>query len=231
MLKINFKQAHPRNYTKGRTDKIEWLVIHYTANNKDTAANNATYFSKEVPSRASANYFVDTRSIWQSVKDGDMAHAVGGAKQYYNKCRNANSIHIEICDAKYGVDSKTRQNTLELARYLMDKYNIDINHVVRHYDVTHKKCPAPWVEYPSEWTRFKTNLKEMGEEEMTQTEFNKMLEKALADMRAKAEPKWAKSQGVVKTAKDNGISDGTAPQGLITRVEVMAMINRALGKK
>lgn len=231
MLQINFKQAHGKNYTKGRKDKIEWLVVHYTANDRDTAANNAAYFSREVPAHTSANYFVDATSIWQSVNDWDTAHAVGGAKQYYNECRNANSIHIELCDAKYGVDNKTRQNALDLAHYLMDKYDIDINHVVRHYDVTHKKCPAPWVEYPSEWTRFKKQLKEMGEEEMTQAEFNKMLEKALSDMRAKSEPEWAKNEGVVKTAKNNGISDGTAPQGLITRVEVMAMVNRALGKK
>ena len=32
--------AHPSNYTKGRTQKIEFLVLHYTAGRNDSAAGN-----------------------------------------------------------------------------------------------------------------------------------------------------------------------------------------------
>ena len=50
-----------------------------------------------------------------------------------------------------------------LVSKLMDEYGIDINHVIRHYDVTGKICPAPYVNndnYKTSWTwnQFKANL-------------------------------------------------------------------------
>ena len=32
--------AHPSNYTKGRSARIEFLVLHYTAGHNDSAAGN-----------------------------------------------------------------------------------------------------------------------------------------------------------------------------------------------
>ena len=37
----------------------------------------------------------------------------------------------------------------------MKKYNIDIDHVVRHYDVTRKVCPEPYVKDEEAWLKFK----------------------------------------------------------------------------
>ena len=34
----------------------------------------------------------------------------------------------------------------DLVKALMADYTIDVDHVIRHYDVTHKICPAMWVE-------------------------------------------------------------------------------------
>jgi len=46
----------------------------------------------------------------------------------------------------------------------MDEYNIDIDHVIRHYDVTGKICPNPYVKNNKlktswSWNEFKTYLK------------------------------------------------------------------------
>ena len=41
----------------------------------------------------------------------------------------------------------------------MQKYNIPIENVIRHYDVTHKNCPAPFVENTKAWDNFKNMLK------------------------------------------------------------------------
>ena len=41
-----------------------------------------------------------------------------------------------------------------------------IQNVVRHYDVTGKDCPAPFVEQPSLWDDFKAALAAEQEEEM-----------------------------------------------------------------
>ena len=40
----------------------------------------------------------------------------------------------------------------------MAKYGIDADHVVRHYDVTGKLCPEPWVRDESLWRKFKARL-------------------------------------------------------------------------
>ena len=42
---MNFKQANGENFAQGRTHPIQFLVIHYTANNGDTVQNNLDYFA------------------------------------------------------------------------------------------------------------------------------------------------------------------------------------------
>ena len=42
-------------------------------------------------------------------------------------------------------------------QYLMKRYNIPSENVLRHYDVTHKLCPAPYVEQ-SKWAVLKSKL-------------------------------------------------------------------------
>ena len=73
----------------------------------------------------------------------------GGGKKY-GLCTNANSINIELCDTvrdgKAGASAATIQNALTLTHKLMKKYNIDKAHVIRHFDVTGKPCPAYWVD-------------------------------------------------------------------------------------
>ena len=114
--------------------------------------------------RAEVNIvFVDEKEIWQCVDDGNVAWHCGGASKYYNDCRNGNSIGVEMCckkdsDGNLYIDKQTIQNTIELVQYLMKQYGIDINHVVRHYDVTHKVCPAPFVEDENLWVDFKRRI-------------------------------------------------------------------------
>lgn len=156
-----FKQAHLSNYKKGRSSAIRYIVLHYTANRGDTAQNNLDYFAR-TETKASAHYFVDKNGWAQSVKDTDTAYHVG-AKQYAHKlCRNSNSIGVEMCDSVNGVPAATQANAVKLVRELMQKYNVPVENVLRHYDVTGKKCPAPWVDKPTEWLVFKELLKEGG---------------------------------------------------------------------
>ena len=61
---------------------------------------------------------------------------------------------------KIDVSEKVVNNTIELTKELMKKYNIPIENVLRHYDVTGKNCPAPFVEYSIRWVNFLNKLKE-----------------------------------------------------------------------
>ena len=159
-LKIKTNLANKGNYGGCRSlSAIKYIVIHYTANDGDTDENNGIYF-KNNDVDSSAHYFVDDDSATQSVPDNYIAWHCGGGLQgsgghsFYKKCINTNSIGIEICDdVKNGIiypSAKTIENVIELTKTLMKKYNIPKSNVIRHYDVTGKKCPAYWVD-DSKW--------------------------------------------------------------------------------
>ena len=163
MQKVN-KNLTSTNYKKANNRSILYLVIHYTANNGDTAWGNTNYF-KSIYRGASAHYFVDEQSIWQCVEDKNISWHCGTTGKYkHNKCRNDNSIGIELCSRKdangnYYFLQETINNAIELVKYLMDKYNIPEENVIRHYDVTGKVCPAPFVNSDYAWNSFKETLK------------------------------------------------------------------------
>ena len=155
---MNFKQANGANFAHGRAQPIQFLVIHYTANNGDTVQNNLDYFAGNAVG-ASAHYFVDENGYGQSVKDQDTAWHCGANQYKHPDCRNANSIGIELCSKKdsrgnYYFMDQTVYNAAALARQLMQTYGIDRAHVLRHYDVTGKRCPAPMVDNPTLWENF-----------------------------------------------------------------------------
>lgn len=160
---MNFGEAHSSNYTVGRSKKLSYLVIHYTANNGDTAKGNINYFSG-ADRNASAHYFVDeSDTVWQSVKDTDTAWHCGSKNPKHPECRNSNSIGIEMCSRKdtsgqYYIMEETVKNTAALVKELMLKYSIPIDNVLRHYDVTGKLCPEPFVRVPDLWEDFKRKI-------------------------------------------------------------------------
>lgn len=160
--------AHKSNYGGKRSTKnIKYIVIHYTGNDGDTDESNANYFNK-ANRKASAHYFVDDDSVTQSVPDNYVAWSVGGNKynnnggKYHGKCTNANSLSIEICDdvknGKVYPSAKTIANAIEFTKKKMKKYNIDADHVIRHYDVNGKSCPAYWCGTTSKDKKWKTEF-------------------------------------------------------------------------
>ncbi len=165
-MEIKTKLCNPANYGKSRGDStISYIVIHYTSNLGDTAKNNADYFAREVV-EASAHYFVDENEIWNSVPPEYPAWHCGGGLQgenghtFFHQCRNANSIGVEICmtDRTGQVRMGSIAHAAKLVQMLMDKYHVGISHIIRHYDVTGKDCPAPMASDPNLWAAFKKQL-------------------------------------------------------------------------
>lgn len=150
------------NYNKGENKQNKYIVIHYVGA-VSTAYNNSVYF-KKVNRNASANYFVDETSIYRVVKDEDIAWHCGAKTYKHKDCRNNNSIGIEMCcysnNGTIDISDKVVKKTIELTKELMKKYNIPAENVIRHYDVTNKNCPAPFVKDASRWTNFKNQLVE-----------------------------------------------------------------------
>lgn len=150
-----------QNWNVGTISRIKYKVIHYTANNGDTALGNTNYFKSY--RGASAHYFVDENNIYQSVEDKNIAWHCGANHYKHPYCRNSNSIGVELCSRKnsngtYYFKDKTVDNAVWLVKYLMAKYNVPITNVIRHYDVTGKICPEPYVRDVKAWENFKSRL-------------------------------------------------------------------------
>jgi N-acetylmuramoyl-L-alanine amidase len=161
-MEISRKIAHPSNYTAQDGRKIKYIVVHYTGNNGDTAEGNCNYFAG-ANRNASAHYFVDEAETWQSVPDKDKAWHCGGVDDYKHPlCRNSNSLGIELCSRLennlYYFKPETVARAIELVKLKMQEYNIPAENVVRHYDVTGKHCPAPFVYDVEQWAEFKKAL-------------------------------------------------------------------------
>lgn len=167
------------NRTISNNRKIEYLVMHYVGA-VSTARNNASYF-KNTYRGASAHYFVDDNEVVQVVEDKDIAWHCGN-DVYYSGARNSNSLSIEMCcykmsNGNLNITADTEARAVELAKELIKKYNIPIENVVRHYDVTHKNCPAPFVKDEERWNNFKKKLQGEDVEEETTTDTDSDYEK------------------------------------------------------
>lgn len=176
--------AHKSNHGVTRpASAIKYIVIHYTGNDGDSDEANARYF-QTAGRNASAHYFVDDDSITQSVPDLTIAWSVGGKKYadcaktgggtFYQIATNSNTINVELCDAKKDgqvmATEKTLDNAVKLIEELMAKYQIPKSRIIRHFDVTGKRCPAYFVD-SEKWQEFKARIKELPAAKPEATEY------------------------------------------------------------
>ena len=140
-----------------RTEKPEWIIVHYTGcivsgiDVCDSMARN-----KKAPS--STHYIVDGHEVIHCVDESRYYawHCATSNRKVYCAATNRNSIGVDlvprklssktlsVADTDWYFDDDTIHAAAALIRELMVKYDIDIDHVVRHYDVTHKLCPRPF---------------------------------------------------------------------------------------
>ena len=177
MSKYPYRKARGYSYGGSRSlEDIKYLVIHYTGNDGDTAKNNVDYFATGNKRYAGAHFFVDQKgNVWQSVPIDLTAWSVGddlqttahNAGSFHNKCKNSNSISIELCDcASKDPSTDMIKSVRGLVSYLKTKCP-NIKAVIRHWDVTGKDCPhrmtgatpagkRRWAEFKKAITNSKT---------------------------------------------------------------------------
>lgn len=159
-------KASSKNYNSRTSRSVGYIVMHYTGNPKDTARANCNYFASGSRS-ASAHFFVDDSSIYQSVALKNIAWHCGGKQYFHSACRNSNAFGIEMCctAGNYKISDKTITNSAHLCAYLCELLGIGADevdkYVLRHYDITHKKCPAQMANYENDadWENFKKQVK------------------------------------------------------------------------
>lgn len=177
------------NYGSRRGQKIEWIICHYPAAPGCNASWCKKYYERDkVPE--SAHYAV---SMYETVSIVPCSFAAfhcatsgkdksGNPIKVYCSATNYNSIGIDLMDNKINrktlsvkdcdwyIPEATLDRASYLIAYLMKQYNIDIDHVIRHYDVSKKNCPRPLVgddinEYygisgNQKWEQFKQLIQE-----------------------------------------------------------------------
>ena len=152
--------------------------------------------------------------VYQCVLDEDIAWHCGTEGAYYSDCRNSNSIGIEVrphklstktmyaSDKDWYFDKETINNLVEFTKSLMKKYNIPADHVIRHYDVTHKWCPRPYygsdvnsyygVSGDEMWRQFKLRIAEKEEDTVNQEQFEEMYKTMIAKTKGDDPSSYAK---------------------------------------
>lgn len=184
--------------TKSANRPIKYLAIHYTAGSSSAAGRALHVKSVFEKRQASADFCVDDRDMVQFNPDlhnyfcwavGDKKNQYSGGGSLYGIATNRNTISIEVCSTlRKGASSSAANhdgwyftpevlnNAVKLAKILMRKFNIPIERVVRHYDISGKVCPGVpgWNNSKlntmdgkatslkndsSEWEKFKNRLK------------------------------------------------------------------------
>jgi len=140
-------QYHGEYNRVRRVTAVKYIVVHYTgaASSKPGVARaNCIYFSGG-NRNASAHYFIDDASIYEYADPSVYAcwHVGDGHGRY--GITNQNSIGIEVGSSGADFTEAEIDRLAWLVQTLMRKFGIDANHVVRHYDASHKCCPAPYA--------------------------------------------------------------------------------------
>lgn len=159
-MDVKQRFAQPENYNAKTRADIRYIVLHLAEKPGSDAKDHADYFAQRAEGK-SMHYFVDRRGVWQSVPETYTAWHCGTRGIYAHAyCRNQNSIGIALCGEKdnHGqlvLPQETMERAARLIQMLQNKYSINAEHILRHYDVTHKICPEPFVRQTGRWLCFK----------------------------------------------------------------------------
>lgn len=157
---ISFKKILDKTQRK-RSIKIEYLVVHWTANTQEGADASANAYYLRNKAAAGTHYCIDDEDILQCTEDYNVAYAVGGPlwrgfrpKFWLNgKILNNNSLNFEMCLGGNRNDSIIIDWTANLISSKLVCYGLDPSRVVRHHDVNGKPCPRFLYATTSEWNQ------------------------------------------------------------------------------
>lgn len=180
------KQSSYANTTAYNGRPIKYIVIHYTAgaSSKTGSARGTALMFSNPAFGGSADFIVDDAEIVQfnpDINNYYCWHAgvdySNGRAPFWGRCTNSNSIGIEVCSTnpnyskndqanspKWSFTDAAIEKAVELVKYLMQKYNIPVSNVIRHWDVCYKACPGiiGWNTYngnnEAKWLDFKSRL-------------------------------------------------------------------------
>ena len=136
-LKPQVKYIPSPNFKSGRDTKITAIIMH---NTELSLADTIKTFQDNTPGNRVSSHYIVARSgeIIQMVQDKDTAwHAIS-----YN--HNSIGIEHEADEHNQGLTSLQEKASIELVKYLMYEYHINLENVKPHRDVVNTDCPK-WL--------------------------------------------------------------------------------------
>jgi N-acetylmuramoyl-L-alanine amidase CwlA len=165
---------NPYSRPQDKLKDVRGVVIHWVANSDSTAAGNRNFFENRKYGKTnygSAHFIVDLdgKKV-QCLPENEVgyhvgshvytSHALNRLSSYPNNC----TLGIECTHVDWNgkMTSATYESTLELAVYLLKKYELDENDLWLHKTVVGwKDCHRYFVNNNTEWVKFKTKAGEM----------------------------------------------------------------------
>lgn len=141
-----------------KQNKIQNIVVHWVGNAGSSALGNRNYFNSLASTHktsASSHYIVGLNGeVIKCIPEEEVAFHSGSYSM------NRKSIGIETCHPDWeGKFAESTYNSLvELCADICRRYDLNINNIIRHYDVTGKDCPRYYVQNPDEWVKFKNDV-------------------------------------------------------------------------
>lgn len=138
---------------------VKKIAVHYVGNPKSTAIANRNYFNnlaKTGGRYVSAHFIVGLDGeVIQCIPTDEIAYCTNQANSY--------SVSIETChpDSTGKFNPATERSLVELTVYLLRKFGLTERDVIRHYDVTGKRCPLYYVTDPTAWQSFLNRVKKL----------------------------------------------------------------------
>lgn len=155
-LDVELLTVNPYSRPGTALEKVNGIVIHYTANPGATAIANRNYFEnlKDTHTTKASSHFVVglEGEIVQCIPTAEIAYA--------SNDRNSDTISIECCykNEDGSFEQATYDSVIRLTAWLCEKFGLTSEDVIRHYDVTGKNCPKYFVEHESAWEDFHDDL-------------------------------------------------------------------------
>ena len=158
---IDVQLLDPNPYSRPGTplEKINGIVVHYTANPGTTAQQNRNYFNNLAKQNGESATSVSSHFIIGL--DGEIIQCIPLSEiSYASNDRNGDTVSIECChpDSSGKFTDATYQSLVRLSAWLESQLDLRERSIIRHYDVTGKLCPLYYVENESEWSQFKEDV-------------------------------------------------------------------------
>lgn len=134
----------PNKYSRPqiKLEQVKKIAVHYVGNPNTSALANRNYFEncgKTGTRYVSSHYIIGlSGEIIQCIPLNEWSYCTNQANGY--------SISIECChpDATGKFTAATEKSLAELCAWLVEKYGLAVDDIIRHYDVTGKQCPLYW---------------------------------------------------------------------------------------